>query len=148
MINKRVKIKDVIESQLPRFVLEDNPKFADFLRQYYISQEFQGGAIDLAENLDQYIKLDNLVDNVINPDIILERACTSTDTEIVLSSSDGLPDEYGLIKIDDEIITYTERDNNTIKGCIRGFSGISKYRDENNPEELIFESTDLSLIHI
>ena len=142
MINKRVKIKDVIESQLPRFVLEDNPKFADFLRQYYISQEFQGGAIDLAENLDQYIKLDNLVDNVINPDIILERACTSTDTEIVLSSSDGLPDEYGLIKIDDEIITYTERDNNTIKGCIRGFSGISKYRDENNPEELIFESTD------
>ena len=41
-------------------------------------------------------------------------------------------DEYGLIKIDDEIITYTERDNNTIKGCIRGFSGISKYRDENS----------------
>ena len=142
MINKRVKIKDVIESQLPRFVLEDNPKFADFLRQYYISQEFQGGAIDLAENLDQYIKLDNLVDNVINPDIILERECTSTDTEIVLSNSEGLPDEYGLIKIDDEIITYTERDNNTLKDCIRGFSGISKYRDENNPEELIFESTD------
>ena len=70
MINKRIKIKDVIESQLPRFVLEDNPKFADFLRQYYISQEFQGGPIDVAENLDQYIKLDNLVDNVINPDII------------------------------------------------------------------------------
>ena len=105
MINKRVKIKDVIESQLPRFVLEDNPKFADFLRQYYISQEFQGGAIDLAENLDQYIKLDNLVDNVINPDIILERACTSTDTDIVLSNSDGLPDEYGLLKVGDEIIT-------------------------------------------
>ena len=144
MINKRVKIKDVIESQLPRFVLEDNPKFADFLRQYYISQEFQGGPIDLAENLDQYIKLDNLVDNVINPDIILERACTSTDTDIVLSSSDGLPDEYGLVKINDEIITYTERDGNTIKGCIRGFSGISKYRDENNPEELIFESTEAS----
>ena len=66
-----------------------------------------------------------------------------------MSNSEGLPDEYGLIKINNEILTYTEREDNTLKGCIRGFSGISKYRDENNPEELIFESTDaVSYTHL
>jgi len=142
MAVKRVKIKDIVESQLPRFVLEDSPKVAEFLRQYYISQEFQGGSVDLAENLDQYIKLDHLVASVINPAITLEFPISASDDQILLSSVEGLPDSYGLVKIDDEIITYTGVDGNTLTGCVRGFSGIVKYRDENNPEELIFESTN------
>ena len=61
----RVKIQDVIESQLPGFILQESPLTSDFLKQYYISQEYQGGPVDIAENLDQYLKLDNLTPEVI-----------------------------------------------------------------------------------
>ena len=47
----RVKVQQIIESHLPSFILEENPKVSEFLKQYYISQEYQGGPIDIAENL-------------------------------------------------------------------------------------------------
>ena len=59
-IDKRVKVQQIIENQIPEFLLSESPKAVDFLKQYYISQEYQGGVIDLTDNLDQYIKLDNL----------------------------------------------------------------------------------------
>ena len=62
-IDKRVKVHQIIENQLPEFLVSESPKAVDFLKQYYISQEYQGGPIDLTDNLDQYIKLDNLTDN-------------------------------------------------------------------------------------
>ena len=36
----RVKVQQVIESQLPNFILDENPNAAEFLKQYYISQEY------------------------------------------------------------------------------------------------------------
>ena len=54
---KRVKVQQIIESQLPEFILSESPKTVDFLKQYYISQEYQGGPSDLSDNLDQYLKL-------------------------------------------------------------------------------------------
>ena len=54
--DKRIKVSTIIENQLPEFVLTDFSKAADFLKQYYISQEFQGGAVDIINNFDQYIK--------------------------------------------------------------------------------------------
>lgn len=39
---KVVKISDVIQNQIPEFILSENPNFAEFFKQYYISQEFQG----------------------------------------------------------------------------------------------------------
>ena len=50
----KVKINEVIESQIPEVIDEENPLLGDFLKQYYISQESQGGAIDIAENLVEY----------------------------------------------------------------------------------------------
>lgn len=38
----RVKIQQIIDSQLPEFILDESPKAAEFLKQYYISQEYQG----------------------------------------------------------------------------------------------------------
>ena len=51
--DKRVQVNKIIESQLPEFITSDFPKAVEFFKQYYISQEFQGGNSDLAENLDQ-----------------------------------------------------------------------------------------------
>ena len=63
--DRRVQVNKIIESQLPEFVVADFPLATDFLKQYYISQEYQGGATDLIDNLDRYLKVDNLVPEVI-----------------------------------------------------------------------------------
>ena len=71
-IDKRVQVQQIIDNQLPEFVLSESPKAADFLKQYYISQEYRGGPIDITDNLDQYLKLDNLTPSVIpTPKVVL-----------------------------------------------------------------------------
>ena len=52
-IDKRIKVNTIIENQLPEFVVSDFPNAAEFFKQYYISQEFQGGPSDLIGNFDQ-----------------------------------------------------------------------------------------------
>ena len=124
---KRVQINKIIESQLPEFIVSDFPKATEFFKQYYISQEFQGGTIDIAENLDQYLKLDNLVPEVITGETTLTYDIESSVGIVTVTSTKGFPEEYGLLKIDDEIITYTGITTNTFTGCVRGFSGIIDY---------------------
>ncbi len=137
----RVKVQQIIENQLPEFILDESPKFSEFLKQYYISQEFQGGPSDLAENLDQYIKLDNLTPEVIQGSTSLSYNISPTVGVITVTSTKGFPSEYGLLKIDDEVITYTGVTTNTFTGCIRGFSGITSYRHPSDPTELVFSDT-------
>ncbi len=137
----RIKVQQIIQSQLPEFVLEENPKFSDFLKQYYISQEYQGGPVDLVDNLDQYLKLYNLTPEVITGSTNTTSAVTSNDTTISVSSTKGFPEKYGLLKIDDEIITYTGITTNSFTGCIRGFSGVTNFHQDLNQEELVFEET-------
>ncbi len=130
--DSRVKIQQVISNHLPEFLREEFPKSAEFLKQYYISQEFQSGVVDISENLDQYLKLDNLTPEVLNDTSTLSENITSTSDVIKVSSTKGFPSQYGLLKIDDEIITYTGLTTNTFTGCIRGFSGIEKYSNKSN----------------
>ena len=124
---KRVELNKIIESQLPEFLVADFPKAVEFFRQYYISQEYQGAGSDLINNLDRYIKLDNLVPEVVVGKTTLSSNISSTDTSITVSSTKGFPSEYGLLKIGDEIITYTAKTETTFTGCVRGFSGITGY---------------------
>jgi len=56
----RVQIKDVLASQVPAYIRDDFPLLVSFLEEYYASQESQGGVLDLIENLDQYVKVDEL----------------------------------------------------------------------------------------
>ncbi len=137
-IDKRVKVHQIIENQLPEFLVSESPKAVDFLKQYYISQEYQGGPIDLTDNLDQYLKLDNLTPEVVVGETKLTSNLTISDTTVNVSSTKGFPNTYGLFKIEDEVITYTGITTNSFTGCIRGFSGITTYHAENEPNELIF----------
>ena len=137
----RVKVQQIVESQLPSFILDENPNASEFLKQYYISQEYQGGPIDIAENLDQYLKLDNLTPEVVVDSTTLSSDITSDDTSIAVSSIKGFPSKYGLLKIGDEIITYTGISGSTFTGCIRGFSGITNYHQDLNQEELTFSTS-------
>ena len=61
--SKKVQINKLVSSQVPSFVVEDNPLFVDFLKQYYISQEYQGGNIDIVTNLNDYQKVENFTEN-------------------------------------------------------------------------------------
>ena len=100
-IEKRIQVQQVIESQLPEFILSESPKTVDFLRQYYISQEHRSGVVDLSDNLDQYLKLDNLTPEVIVGVTTLTTSVTTTSDTINVSSTKGFPNQYGLLKIDD-----------------------------------------------
>ena len=142
----RVKIQQIIDNQIPEFVLSENPKFVEFLKQYYISQEYQGGPVDITDNLDQYLKLDNLIPEVVVGFTTLSAGISTTSTTIDVSSTKGFPEQYGLLKIDDEIITYTGIGTNltSFTGCIRGFSGITSYRTALRDEELVFSSSGIS----
>ena len=147
-IDKRIKVNSIIESQLPEFVVSDFPNFTEFLKQYYISQEFQGGPSDLISNFDQYLKVDNLVPEVVVGVTTITSDVSLTDTTINVPSTKGFPSEHGLLKIDDEIISYTGITSTSFTGCIRGFSGITGYNVgvsssllEINREKLKFEQT-------
>ena len=140
-IESRVKIQDIISNQLPEFVLAESPKAVDFLKQYYISQEYQGGPVDIVENLDEYLKVDNLTPDVVVGFTSLSSNIDTNDTTITVSTTKGFPNQYGLLKIDSEIITYTGLTTNTFTGCVRGFSGITSYHSDLNEEELVFSTS-------
>tara|TARA_R100001480_G_scaffold10362_1_gene18894 strand:+ start:4688 stop:17521 length:12834 start_codon:yes stop_codon:yes gene_type:complete len=148
-IDKRIQVNTIIENQLPEYVLTDFPNAVEFFKQYYISQEYQGGPTDLISNFDQYLKVDNLVPEVVVGVTTTTADVSSTDTTISVPSTKGFPSEYGLLKINDEIISYTGITTNTFTGCIRGFSGISGYNVgvsssllDVNKESLVFDETD------
>ena len=169
----RVQFQDVVASQLPRFVREDFPLLPDFLEQYYISQESQGGTYDLIQNIDQYVKVDQLC-NLTNTTILqgdLDYVSTTVETELrgrteieVTTSSEftetdedtdkiyvynagsrteGFPDTNGLIKINDEIIKYESKTDTAFINCSRGFSGITSYINPSDPDKLVFTTTSI-----
>ena len=140
----RVKVQDIIENQIPSFILDESPNASKFLQQYYISQEYQGGPVDIAENLDQYLKVDNLSPEVVVDSTTVSSDATASDTTIHVSSTKGFPNEYGLLKINDEIITYTGITATTFTGCVRGFCGVTNYQQDLNQEELVFSTSSAS----
>ena len=145
MTEKRIQLNQVIENQLPSYVKEDYPLIASFLKQYYISQEYEGGPSDLIQNIDRYIKLDNTTNKISHVGLKNDVGATDStifiDTDTYPAGTDGFPKSYGLLKIDDEIVTYTGTSSTSFTGCVRGFVGISSYKTENYPEHVVFNST-------
>ena len=141
-LSTRVKTYQLVADQAPEFAVAENPLFEKFLEQYYISQEYQGGPVDLAENIDKYIKIDNLTKEVISGSVSLASSITSTDDIITVSdNTKGFPKKHGLLKIGDEIITYTGITTNSFTGCVRGFSGITTYHQAGDPKNLEWKQT-------
>ena len=60
--NTRVKISTVVENQLPEFIKADFPLAGEFLAQYYTALEGQGSTLDVLQNIDKYVKVDELTD--------------------------------------------------------------------------------------
>ena len=140
--NTRVKISSVVKNQLPDFIKADFPLAGDFLAQYYTSLEGQGSTLDVLQNIDKYVKIDELTDLIDSTS--LSTNVGIADNTITVKSTTGFPESYGLLEIDSEIITYTGVTTNTFTGCSRGFSGVTSYRDPTDPDELVFTNSGIS----
>jgi hypothetical protein len=142
---KRVQFNNIVQNQLPEYVRDEFPLVSDFLKTYYQANEYQGAPADLIQNIDQYSKLDettNTVQSVTLNDAIDEIEETiNVDMTVSPQGTKGFPENYGLLKIDNEIITYTGKTDVAFTGCVRGFCGISSYKSETNPDVLVFDST-------
>ena len=66
MSNTRVKISSIVQSQLPDFVREEYPLVSEFLKEYYNSLEGSSGTLDVLQNIDQYLKIDNLTESLFS----------------------------------------------------------------------------------
>ena len=144
---KRVKISHLIESQIPEFLNQESPLFKSFLTQYYESQEHQSGMTDLASNLAEYRQISAFNNETLIASTILTASSYAGDRTIFVESTDGWPDTYGLLKIDNEIITYTSKSDNAFLGCARGFSGIDQLSKEDDAEFANFAETSAE-VHI
>ena len=139
---KRVKVSHFIESQIPQFLNEESPLFKEFLEQYVYSQEHQGGVEDLATNLPNYKRIAAFNNETLIPYTALTQYIFPGDDTINVTSTRGWPDSYGLLKIDNEIITYTSKTETSFLGCARGFSGIDQISREDASEFLNFGQTE------
>ena len=139
MTLKKVQLNKIVKSQLPEYVRADFPLVAEFLSSYYEGQEYQGGPIDLINNIDQYIKLGENT-NVTKTTELTSRIERNNSTITVLNTV-GFPDNNGLIRIGDEIINYESKTDISFLNCNRGFSGITSFQNSDEPEDLIFETS-------
>jgi len=142
MADTRIKINSIVENQLPLFVRDEYPLVAEFLSQYYKSLDAKGGVSDILQNIDQYVKLENLTN--LTDSTVLINDIDSLGDVIEVESTYGFPDSYGLIQIDSEIITYTGITTNQFVGCARGFSGITTYQGNTNLDQLIFSQSGIA----
>ena len=46
---KRVQFNNIVQNQLPEYVRDEFPLVSDFLKTYYIGNEYQGAPTDLIQ---------------------------------------------------------------------------------------------------
>ena len=104
METNKIKLSSIVESQLPLFVREEYPLVSELLTEYYRSLESKGSSYDILQNIDQYVKVNNLTN-------LVEKTSTTTDvtfsdSNIDVSTTEGFPQTYGILQIGNEIILY------------------------------------------
>ena len=95
----------------------------------------------MSENIDSYTKLQTYVGAALTEYTGLSTDTQSFSSTIFVDSTHGYPSKYGLLKIDDEIITYTGIGTTSFTGCIRGFSGVDNLDQPTRPDLLSFNTT-------
>ena len=121
---------------------------AEFLKQYYTSQDAPTASADVLQNIDEYVKLVTLTTNEDSTQLRTDINQSATEIPASFDLNEGIigtyqfPERYGLIKIDDEIILYEEKTSNSFKGCIRGFSGVTSYNSLHS-DQLTFSESNI-----
>ena len=98
-----IKFYSIIENLVPEYIKEEFPLVIEFLSQYYKSQENQSATLDIIHNIDKYVQIDSVTNLSLTTTLTYP---LDYENEVFLESSKDLPKNYGLVKIDDEIIWY------------------------------------------
>ena len=85
MSETRVQFNTIVSNQLPAYVREDFPLISELLKQYYLGQEYQGGPVDLIQNIDRYIKLDNNTN--LSESVILSVWCLEFQMSLIFNNA-------------------------------------------------------------
>ena len=108
MADNKVKISNILENQLPEFILDENPLFKEFLEQYYLSQEHEYGTVDLAEKIDDLREIDSFTKLKFSETAPkLTKFVGNIDDVIEVDNHVGFIPKDGLVKVGNEIFTYT-----------------------------------------
>jgi hypothetical protein len=137
------KISALVERQLPEFISYEYPKFTAFLEKYYEQLELPGQPLDIIQNLTQYQNIDFYEKHILQESSDL---VSITNTSVTISDASGFPDENGYILIDDEIIFYKTKTNNTFTDCFRNVSGTTKLGDLYN--QSVYQAVDSSEVNV
>ena len=138
---RRIRLSQVLESQIPDFINDEFPLFKEFLRRYQESNEIPGASYDLLSNIDKYVDLDAILLTPRSTRITSNDDIGYEDTVIPVESTAGFPYAFGLLSlgtVDDEyeIVTYTSKTDTEFRGVVRGFRGLTEIGDE-----LVFEES-------
>jgi len=126
---KTKRISTLIESQLPEFIATEYELFAKFVQKYYEAQEVQGGTLDIISNIQKYADIDFYEKNLLKQNDTLAVSISDTDTTIVVNDASSFPAKNGYIRINDEIIFYSNRTDTEFLNCSRGVSGNTTLGD-------------------
>jgi len=102
----KTSVSRSVSTQVPEFIKEANPLFEKFLDAYYRSQEKTGGAINIINNLTDYLDVDKFELNKINGSTTLIVPVEKNTKNIEVENTDGFLDRDGSVIIDDEVIYY------------------------------------------
>ena len=137
-MHNRVKISTLVQDQLPIYIRDSYPDFVQFLSNYYKSLEHSGGSLDIVNNIDDYVKVENISEITYFTDLSFD--VDYSQTNIMVSDTSGFPEQDGLIQINDEVIFYEAKTSVAFINCKRGFSGITSYSSSDS-SDLIFTSS-------
>lgn len=136
MTRNLTRISKLVESQLPEFITFEYPKFTAFIQKYYEQLENTGQPLNILNNLSAYQDIDfyerkilEEFNYLVSITEILDSNDVIVDYHITLKDAESFPNENGYILIDDEVIFYKQRVDNTFTGCYRNVSGTTKLGD-------------------
>ena len=133
----KLTISDLVDQQLPSFIVDEFPTFVKFFEEYYKSLEVSGGVLDIQNNFLEYSNVDNLRKFNLVKTYKLESAIDASATSIVVDRIDGLSTDGGVIGIGSEIIQYESVNisTRTLTGCKRGFTATTKFDNQKTTVE-------------
>lgn len=125
MKNNKVTPSSQVDSFLPSFVRQNYADFVNFMEKAAESEERVGFGQDILQNLQKYRDFDTYADKIVQFGF-LDETITADETEsLTLVDTYGFPNENGVILIDDEVILYRTKEENTLYGLQRGASATT-----------------------
>ena len=121
-VNTIVTPSSQVESLLPGYINETYTEFVNFMTKADESEERVGFSQNLLQDLNRYRDFNTYRNRIVQKGV-LAKNISATDTELELEDGYGFPEEDGVLYIDDEIIYYRQKIDNTFYELERGASG-------------------------